>query len=288
MKQLREMTVLIVGLGQIGGSIGLDLVGKRIVRQVIGFDKSRIAMQMAAERGAIDVPAHSLDAGLLAADIVILAMPIDVILRSLSSILATVQAQTLCLDVASTKVAILGEVQRLKPKAGYVSTHPIAGNEGCGINSAEAGMLGGKVMTLTPASHTPSRQIRLTKQLITSLGAKPIMIGAKRHDHLLAHTSHLPYAIATALVQVTAETGESDKLLWRMVGGSLQSATRVAKSSSDLTVNLLTTNRDEVVRSVDQLQAELERIKKLLKNDNQSALRKYVEAAHLIARKRNR
>lgn len=288
MKRQSEMTVLIVGLGQIGGSIGLDLVGERIVRQVIGFDKSKTAVRKAIDRGAIDATVASLEAGLQTADIVILAMPIDVILRSLSSVLATVSPQTLCLDVASTKVAILKEVHRLKPRAGYISTHPIAGNEGCGLESAESGMLAGKVVTMTPASHTSSRQIRLTKGLVRSLGAKPIMIGAKRHDHLLAHTSHLPYALATALVQVTARTGERDKLLWQMMGGSLQSATRVARSAPDLTVNLLTTNRDEVVRSVERLKLELEHIKKLLKHENGSALRKYIEAAHHIARKRNR
>lgn len=286
MKQLREMTALIVGLGQIGGSIGLDLVEKRIVRQVVGFDKSKASMRAAIERGAIDSAVMSLGAGLKHADIVVLAMPIDVILRSLPSILAALPAESICIDVASTKVAILQEVQRLKPEAGYVSIHPIAGSEGSGIESAVGGLFDRKVMVMTPASHTPSRHCGFVKQLITRLGAKPLTIGAKRHDHLLAHTSHLPYVIATALMHVTAETGQSDKLLWRMAGGSFQSAIRVAKSSPELTYNLLTSNRDEVIKAVDSMKGELEQLKKLLKSGDQAALRKYIESAHKVARKR--
>ena len=288
MKQLREMTALIVGLGQIGGSIGLDLVEKRIVKQVIGFDKSKASMKTAVKRGAIDSTVMSQRAGLEHADIVVLAMPIDVILRSLPSILAALPAESICIDVASTKVAILQEVRRLKPKAGYVSIHPIAGSEGSGIESAVAGLFDGKIMAMTPAPHTSSRHCRIVKQLITRLGAKPLTIGAKRHDHLLAYTSHLPYAIATALVQVTAETGHSDKLLWRMAGGSLHSATRVARSSPELTYNLLASNRVEVVKAIISMENELEQLKKLLKNGDQAALRKYIEAAHKKASKRNK
>jgi prephenate dehydrogenase len=228
----------------------------------------------------------SLGAGLTHADVVFLAMPIDVILRSLSSVLAALPSESICLDVASTKVAILAEVRRLKPKAGYVSTHPIAGSEGSGIESAVGGLFDRKIMAMTPALHTSSRQIRLVKQLITKLGAKPLTISAKRHDHLLAHTSHLPYAIATALMHVTAETGQSDTLLWQMVGGSLQSATRVAKSSPELTYNLLTSNRVEVIKAVDFMTGELEQLKKLLKHGNQAELRKYIDTAHKVARKR--
>lgn len=285
MKKLGEMTALIVGLGQIGGSIGLDLVGRRIVARVIGFDSHKAAMARAMERGAVDVTASNLRAGLTAADIVILATPIDVTLRLLPSVLEIIPAGSICVDVASTKVEILQVVERLKPKAGYVSLHPIAGTEGEGIESATAGLFEKKIITLTPATSAKSSQIRLVKQMIQSLGAEPLMIGAKRHDRLLAQTSHLPYAIATALVQVTAETGQSDKLLWRLAGGSLKSATRVAKSSPELTKNLLQSNRTEVTKAITRMESELAKLRKLINKTDSADLSQYVKQAHKASKR---
>lgn len=285
MKRLSEMTTLIVGLGQIGGSIGIDLVAGQIVARVIGFDSHKAVMTTALQRKAIDRAVASLRAGVAEADLVILATPIDATLRLLPSILELMPADSLCLDVASTKQAILQMVEKLKPRAGYISTHPIAGTEGIGIDSAISGLLQGKVLTITPASSAKPAQIRLVKQLATALGGKPMLIGSKRHDRLLAHTSHLPYAIATALVQVAGETGESDKLLRRLAGGSFASATRVANSSPELTQNLLLSNRAEVSKAIAKMESELSSLRKILQRNDADGLQQYVKAAHKQAKK---
>lgn len=285
MKRLSEMTTLIVGLGQIGGSIGLDLVARRIVARVIGFDSHKVVMTTALQRKAIDCSVVTLRAGLVEADIVILATPIDATLRLLPSILELMPADSLCLDVASTKQAILQMVEKLKPHAGYVSTHPIAGTEGIGIDSAVSGLFKDKVLTITPAFSAKPAQVRLVKQLATALGGKPMLIGAKRHDRLLAHTSHLPYAIATALIQVAGETGESDKLLRRLAGGSFASATRVANSSPELTQNMLLSNRAEVSKAIARMESELSGLRKLLQRNDADGLQQYVRAAHKQAKK---
>jgi prephenate dehydrogenase len=285
MKRLSEMTTLIVGLGQIGGSIGLDLVAGRVVARVIGFDSHKAVMTKALQRKAVDHSVANLRAGLANADLVILATPIDATLRLLPSILELLPAGSLCLDVASTKQEMLQTVEKLKPKAGYISTHPIAGTEGIGIDSTVAGLFKDKVFTITPASSAKPAQIRLVKQLATALGASPLLIGAKRHDRLLAQTSHLPYAIATALVQVAGETGESDKLLRRLAGGSFASATRVANSSPELTQNLLLSNRAEVSKAIARMESELSGLRKMLQRNDADGLQQYVKAAHRLAKK---
>lgn len=280
MKKFGEMTGLIVGLGQIGGSIGMELVGRRVIARVIGFDANRGSMSRALERHAVDQTSATLRAGLAQADIVILATPIDVTLRLLPTVLEVLPKGSLCLDVASTKGGIMQLVQKLKPSAGYVSLHPIAGTEGTGIESSQTGLFQDRIITFTQDKSASSAQVRLVKQMIQAIGGKPLLIGAKRHDHLLAQTSHLPYAIATALVQVVAETGRSDKLLQRLAGGSLQSATRVAKSSPELTQNLLQSNRAEVCGAIGRMETELSRLRKMIQSNDSQALAQYVKSAH--------
>lgn len=285
MKSLNEMTALVVGLGQIGGSIGLDLVGRQLVARVIGFDSHKAVLTRAMERRAIHQSVASLRAGLNAADLVILATPIDVTQRMLPSVLDVLPKGRLCCDVASTKGEILRIVSHLRPQAGYVSLHPIAGTEGAGIDSATADLFDDRVITFTPSSGTSTADTRIIKRLITGLGGKPLLISAQRHDRLLAQTSHLPYAIAAALVHVTSETGRSDRLLWQLAGGSFKSATRVARSSPELTGNLFLGNRAEVSKAITRMESELSKLRKLINQSDRDALMQYVRQAHKASKR---
>ena len=107
------MTVCIIGLGLIGGSIGLELKTKRFSERVIGVEKNPIYAKIALERGLVDEVSKLVE-GIQQSDLIILAIPVDAILSLLPFVLDYVTHQAVT-DVGSTKMSI-SEMVRNHPK----------------------------------------------------------------------------------------------------------------------------------------------------------------------------
>lgn len=282
MKNLDDCSVSIIGLGQIGGSIGMDLVQQRIVHDVIGHDIDSSVIDMALEKQAIHRAAHDLDTAIIEADIVILAAPIREIIKVLPHVATCLRQEAICLDVASTKREIMAAVGKLTGPLNYISGHPIAGNESTGITGAETGKFFETVFALVPTAAIGPEQMQLTMQLVKSLGADPIRMDADQHDELIAMTSELPYALAMALAHIAARHGANGDGIWRLAGGSFRSATRVAKSSPELTANMLLSNRKEVDKAIDTLVSELRNLQRVLLTKDAEAIQRYAESAKSV------
>ncbi len=283
MKKLRECKVLVVGLGQIGGSLACELTSRRLVGEVIGFDKNRSTLAYAQRKTVVSRTSPNMKQGLCEADIVILAMPIRAIIASLPTVVRYLKEGSVCLDVAGTTSEILATVTRLSPSINYVSGHPITGTEKHGIESARLGLFAGKTFVLTPAPHFKRDAWASITQLVQKLGARPIMISAELHDRLIAQTSHLPYCLALALSRHVDLVAHTDPVLWKIVGGSLRSGTRVANSSPDLTVDMLSTNRRQVVQAIDKFVEALTDLKQTIETKSEPGLRRYAVKARKIA-----
>lgn len=282
MKTLEQMTVLIIGLGQIGGSIGMELIRHKVVGEVIGYDKSRQTLSQAREIEAIHTGVTKLGAAIAQADLILLSTPILTIIELLPSLARHAQQGTICLDVASTKSDIMRAVSKLHKPLCYISGHPIAGSEQSGISSAGMGKFTGRPFVLVPNEYVMSDQAQTVEQLVSALGAVSLRMTAEQHDRLLAHTSHVPYAFAVALAHVMRELSERDQAVSQVIGGSFRSATRVAKSSPELTVNMLTTNRKEVIKAMDALISELRHLQRMLASTDETALWQFAADAKSI------
>ena len=138
MKPLGQMSVLVVGLGQIGGSMAIDLKRKRIVAKVSGYDRDSSVTRAALRRKVIDSAVYSLPAGVASADLVILATPIRETIRMIPRISRYLLPDAAICDVAGTKCEIMRVLDALPRKVQYVSVHPIAGSEKIGLDGAEA------------------------------------------------------------------------------------------------------------------------------------------------------
>jgi len=283
MKKLRDCKVLVVGLGQIGGSLAYELKSRRLVGEVIGFDKDRSTLAHAQKKAVVGRTVGNLKEGLGEADIVVLAMPIRAIVATLPTVARFMKKGSVCLDVAGTTSEILATAAWLSPSINYVSGHPITGTEKHGIESARLGLFAGKTFVLTPSPHFKRDARASITQLVQKLGARPVVIPAERHDRLIAQTSHLPYCLALALSRQVGLTARTDPALWKLVGGSLRSGTRVANSSPDLTVDMLSTNRRQVIQAIDKYVKALEDLKQTIETKSDPGLRRYAVKARKIA-----
>ena len=128
------MTVAIVGIGLIGGSLALVIKDRGMATRVIGVDDNASHEKKALELSLVD-EVTSLQRAILEADIIVLAVPVHVVIRLLPGILDQVERQVV-MDVGSTKEGILEAVKQHPRRGRFVATHPMWGTEFSGPEAA--------------------------------------------------------------------------------------------------------------------------------------------------------
>ncbi len=250
--------VLIVGTGLVGGSVGLAL--RAAGYAVSGYDSSSEVSLQAVDEGAIDASASSLEEGVTSSDVVFVATPVGEVLPTIEALAKVAPAGTVITDVGSTKARIVAEAERLLgPDRPFIGGHPMAGTEGEGIASARADLFTGALWILTPTSATDSDAYRSVNTLVGAVGARTLALDPDEHDRLVALVSHLPYAIATVLMAIAGDEG--DPRVFRTAAGSFRDVTRTAGSNPRIWRDIFATNRDAVLREIDQFAAGLTRLR---------------------------
>ncbi len=276
MKSLRQTRVLIIGLGQIGGSLGLDLVADNVVGEVVGYDPDLSVLDEAGRLGVIHAAVATPEAGIGRADIVILAAPLRQIIELLPLVARQINASTLVLDVGSTKRRLREEAARLGIATRYVGGHPLTGTEGFGLAAAQRHKFAGVEFVLSPTRETTQECLTLAAALVRGVGAKPLVLDADEHDRLIAVTSNLPYLLSLALVRLAAERAVRQPEIKRLIAGSFRSATRVAASAPDLPLDMFLTNTDNCVIALDEIIGHLESLKTLIRSLDEPGLRELI------------
>jgi prephenate dehydrogenase len=269
--------VLIVGTGLIGGSIGLGLrkAGGTIV---VGTDASPSNAEAALAAGALDEVAPDVESGAADADVIVVATPVGEILSTVARIAASARPGVVVTDVGSTKSTIVAEAERLLGEGrSFVGGHPMAGTEGEGVASARSDLFDGALWILSPTEATNSDAYREVNALVTRLGAQTLALEPSEHDRLVAFVSHLPYAIATALMTLAASEG--DPRLFRAAAGSFRDVTRTAGSNPRVWRDIFTTNRDAVLRELDQFASSLATLRSAVADARWDDFDALVEAA---------
>ena len=284
MKPVSDWRVLIVGLGQIGGSIGLDLVERKLVAEVIGYDLDSATRKLAIERRAVH---RTVDDPIDAAadvDLIILAVPIRKTIDVLMSVLGSVNDHNCVIDVAGIRTGILQAVESLEQPINFVGLHPMAGSEGIGLESAINGLFENASFAITPSSKLRDGWLESIMELVTGLGGNPLMLTPDTHDRLVGMASHLPHILGVALMNLAQKYQAEDDRSFKTVGASFKSATRVTASSVDLMLDMFLTNSKHDSELIDELIAELESLKQMITDTDESILRDYIDKAQRARR----
>ncbi len=247
MRPLLECTVTVVGLGLMGGSLAGALQGR--CGQVIGVDRDAHTLASALERRFVDQATLDLEAGVRKADIVVLATPVRSIIQLVGQVGDWMQPGSLLMDLGSTKGLILAAMAQLPDHVQPLGGHPMCGKEISGYEAAERELFDGRTFILSPLARTSDEALALGKALVESVGAQPLVIDGERQDYLVGTISHLPYLLACSLVSTADATTSADPLVWRILAGGYRDTSRVAGSDVTMMVDILMTNREEVVKA---------------------------------------
>lgn len=271
-KPLAECSVTVVGLGLMGASLCLDLTRRQLCREVRGVALRVDTVLQAFHAHAVDEATNDLHTGVLGADIVILATPVRTIVDTLAEIGPKLWPGTLVMDMGSTKRTIVQAMQELPAGVQPVGGHPMCGKESAGFAAAVEGLYQRAPWVLTPLPRTAPEALELATELARAVGARPLVLDAERHDHMVAAISHLPFLVASALVAAVADTAESEPALWRLAAGGFRDTSRVAASNTAMFLDILMTNRSEVLAQLDAMGRHLDELRDLLARGDEAAL----------------
>ncbi len=275
--------LVVVGVGLIGGSFALALKRAGAAARVVGVGRSRGNLDAAKRLGIVDA-AFRLDEGwtdeLADADLVLLATPVGQMPALLASIAPRLGAHTVLTDAGSTKqdviVAARGCLGAALPR--FVPGHPIAGTERSGARAAFDGLFRDKHVVLTPLAETAPEALARVSACWTRCGAQVRHLEAGRHDAIFAAVSHLPHALAFALVAELAARPDADEC-FAFAGSGLRDFTRLASSEPELWRDVCLANREALRSDLAAYRAGLGRVEALLAAADGPALLQLFERA---------
>ena len=200
--------ITILGLGQIGASMGLALANHKDQVVTVGHDKSPETARDAAKLGAVDKVVYNLPASVDGADVIILALPLDQIYETLKFIAEDVREEAVIMDTAPAKIAVAAWVKELlPPKRHYIGLTPalnplVLEDAGRGLDAARADLFSkGLVAVSTPAG-TPGDALKLATSFVTLLGAEPYFADPVEVDGIMTAAHLLPGLAAAALTEM--------------------------------------------------------------------------------------
>ncbi len=261
------MTVTIVGIGLIGGSLGITLKENGFADRIIGVDASEENLHKATRRRLIDEE-MSLAEGVTIADVVILATPVDVMRKLLPEILDRVGGQQTVVDVGSTKEMLLDEIAAHPNRTRFVACHPMAGTEFSGPEAALPKLFEDKVCVIVDGEDSAPDALGTARRLFKSVGMKFSHLDRKAHDLHCAYVSHISHIASFALALTVLEKERDEQRIFDLASSGFGSTVRLAKSSADMWVPIFRQNRDHVLDVLDEHIEQLSKFRtQLIKRD---------------------
>ena len=250
----------IIGVGLVGGSLGLVLKRSGLARHVVGVGHRQASLDEARSLGAADETTLDPATGARGSDLVVLATPVGRFREILQEIVPALGPGTVVIDVGSTKASVVAALEPLVPPgAAFVGCHPIAGSEQRGVAYARADLFEGATCVVTPTERTPPEVLECVKATWQAVGMTVRVLSPTMHDRLLAEVSHLPHAVAAALVLAISRDAEP------LVGPGWADTTRVASGDAALWRDILLTNADEVAAALERFQGTLAALRSALR-----------------------
>ena len=250
--------------------MALRAAGFTGTRVGVGRRVSSLRKALACE--AVDVVTRDVAAGVAGARLVVLCTPIRRFEALLGAMAEGLTPGTYVTDVASTKTEPVRLARRLLPASvRFVGSHPMAGSEKTGVEFARADLFQNALCLLTPEPKTPVATVRWFRRFWEALGCYTQVVSPSRHDELLACVSHLPHAVATALVGLAVRRSAIE-----LAGPGFADTTRIASGDPAMWTDIFRTNHRAMIKAVDQLIRELGTLRRRLDRDDADGILRWL------------
>lgn len=278
--------ITIIGLGQIGASIGLALEGHKDIVHRIGHDKEPAVSRRAKEIHAVDQIEYNLHNAVNNADLVLLTLPISEVKETLAQVGSDLKPGAVVMDTAPVKTIITSWIEEfLPPDRHYVGLTPVINPAylhelDSGIDKAHTDLFQHGIIAIASPPSTNSGAIKLAADLARLVGATPLFADTAELDGLMASTHILPLLVSAALLNTTVDQPgwkEARKLAGRAYAEATSPMTLISQSDSLAEAAIL--NQENVLRVIDSMIASLQAMRRDIENNTLEALRERLNRA---------
>ena len=275
------MKVTIVGLGLIGGSMGIDLRKAGLADQLVGVDLNEEHGRKAVELGLVD-RIEPEDKALAEADVIILAIPVNMMSALLPQVLDTIKKNAVVIDTGSTKSMICKSVSNHVNRPQFVAAHPIAGTENSGPTAAFSGLFTAMTNIICEREKSSEAALAVAEKVFSALGMKTIFMDPEEHDKHVAYVSHLSHVSSFLLGQTVLDIEKDEKNIFNLAGSGLASTVRLAKSSPDMWAPIFEQNAEYLGQALAEYIMHLQRFHYQLMKRNTKEIYRILKEANKI------
>ena len=265
-------TIGFIGLGLIGGSIAKTIRKFHPDYRLIAFDKDRSALAEAVSLNVINGICDIEDEQLYNCDYLFLCAPVEFNVEYMEKIKASLGENCILTDVGSVKNVIHEKVTELGLEGRFIGGHPMAGSERSGFSNSSDNLLENAYYIITPGGEVPLDRLTDFTELISSLGAIPMVLTSEEHDFITAGVSHLPHIIASALVNLVSMLDSDQEYMKTIAAGGFRDITRIASSSPIMWEQICVENNKNISNVLDDYIRLLIQIRCFVDNKDSQSL----------------
>lgn len=270
------MNILVVGLGLIGASIAKTLK-KNTNHKVLGWNRTESVAKRAVSEGVID-ETGKLEDLIPMADVTIVNFYPDAIVPFIKEHRNMFKKDSIVTDSCGVKTKICNELKDEKFDFYFIGAHPMAGREVSGYDNSLATLFDNASFICTPYDNTPRAKTDALVGLAQEMGfARTVVTTPEHHDEMIAFTSQIAHVLACSYVLsplAPQHAGYS--------AGSYRDVSRVARINADMWTELFISNKDALVREIDDLVSNLMKFKYCIVNEDEQQLHDLMEKGNKI------
>lgn len=282
-----SVKITIIGLGQVGGSIGLALAQQKNSVSLVGHDREMGVERAAQKKGAVEKTEHNLPRAVQDAQMIILALPVHQVRKTLEFIAPDLMDGAIVVDTSPIKSEVAKWAKEILPEGRYyVGLVPTIGPEflhdtKTGLDSARADLFSKSIFMLDAAAGAPAEVVKLVMDLVSLLGATVMLTDIVESDGLMASVYLLPQLVSAALLNATV-----DQPGWRegrkLAGCAYLAATSALMVQDDPDALRMSSlhNRGNVIHSLDVMIASLHALRDDIEKGDDESVKARLQAAH--------
>lgn len=271
--------ITIIGLGQIGASLGLALAAHKDKVTTVGHDKDFSIERLAQKNGVVDKTNHNLPSSVEDAKIVMLAVPIHEVRETFGHIAQDLKKGTVVVDTSPLKAEAAKWAQEILPDGvHYVGLVPaIAPNylheTGTGLDSAKADLFSKSIFLLSAPPGTPGEAIQLVSGLVGLTGGSVMITDFVESDGLMASAHLLPQLVSASLLNATMDQPGWQETR-KVAGRAYFAATSAMMEQDDIEAlqMLVLQSRENVLQKLDAMIYALVELRDDVEDANEKAL----------------
>lgn len=262
MKLNKNMNILIVGLGLLGGSYAEALTKKGF--NVSAITRSQSSIDYALEKGIIKNGSITVDKELVgSADLVVFGLYPHVLTEWIENNQHLFKSGAVLTDVTGVKSCIVYNIQKMmRSDVEFIGAHPMAGREVYGVQNATSKIFKKANYIVVPTSKNTAGAIELCRDLGKTLGFADVSeLSPEMHDEMIAYLSQLTHCIAVSLMCCNDFRG-----IENYTGDSFRDLTRIAKINENMWSELFLLNREPLLREMDKFRRSFNELYEKIEN----------------------